>query len=272
MKLRILFTAIALAALSAAAPAVSASAAVRATHPRAGADHQYPAALSPGGSPLTSTVWSGWLDDAHKNVQLYSVTSTFRVPRTTCPVKHAIAYLWVGLDGATDDTVEQDGIAAYCIRSGGHSPEYYDWYEMFPKDPVAKHLVHTGDTIVATVSYDPRNHKYRLKVVDKTHPGADFSVSKLCNRGTTCHRSTAEIIAEDPGGGVVNGHFLADFHRVGFSHVRVVSRNGKVGSLRSNKDWTAFEIIMKYKGKVMAVPSARRSGDTAFSIAFKNKG
>jgi Peptidase A4 family len=273
MKLRIVFTAIALATLSAVAPAVSASAAVRATHPRAGADDHYPAQLSsPAGRTLTSTVWAGWLDVAHKNVQIYSVTSTFRVPRTTCPVKHAIAYLWVGLDGATDNTVEQDGVAAYCGRSGGHSAEYYDWYEMFPKDPVPKHFVHTGDTIVATVSYDPRNHKYRLKVVDKTHHGADFSVTKLCNRGTTCHRSTAEVIAEDPGGGAANGHFLANFHRVGFNHVRVTSRNGTVGHLRTNKVWTAFEIIMKYKGIVMAKPSNRHSGDTAFSVVFKDRG
>jgi hypothetical protein len=269
MKLRILFITITLAALFGAVPAAAAAGSARPAH-SAAADQ--PAAIPTPAGGLTSSVWGGWIDLAHKNVQLYSVTATFKVPRTTCPVKHALTYLWVGLDGWGEKTVEQDGVAAYCGKDGGRAPEYYDWYEMFPKKPVPKHFVHTGDTIVATVSYDSRNHKYLLKVTDKNHPGADISVAKSCNRGTSCLRKTAEVVAEDPGGGPKNHHYLADFRRVAFSKVRVTSRDGSVGHLGSTKLWTADKITMAYKGRVMAVASRRRSGNTAFSVGWKGRG
>jgi hypothetical protein len=84
--------------------------------------------------------------------------------------------------------------------------------------------------------------------------------------------SVTAVVAEDPGGGPEHGHYLANFHRVAFSRVRVTSRNGTVGHLHSNKLWGAYKITMTYKGIVMAAASGRLSRDTAFAVAFHSRG
>jgi Peptidase A4 family len=255
-----LFFAIALASLSAAVPVASASAAVW-------------SAVRPAAGSLTSNVWAGWMDRANANVQIYDVAARFTVPRVTCTHRGSDAYFWVGLDGWGNATVEQTGVAAVCEHtSSGNKPVYVDWYEMYPKRGVVVHPVARGDTIIASVSYDSRNGQYYLQISDRTRPGASFSTHKSCPRGHTCRKAMAEVIAEDPGGGVKKGVYLANFGTVHFSEAEVISRNGTVGSLEGNNLWSANKITMKYKSTLMAQPSGRSDHYTAFSVTFKNKG
>jgi hypothetical protein len=282
MKLRPPLIAIALAALSIGVPAVSAAAASHpASHPAghpaqpgAGAGAPRMPSSTPLVTGLTSPNWAGWMDLGIKTAQLYKVTAQFQVPAATCPVADATAYFWVGLDGWTDKTVEQAGVAAYCNQKSGsgYKAEYFDWYEMYPNKPVAKFFVHPGDTIVATVSYDAATAKYNLQIADKSAASSSFKVAKACPSGSTCDKSSAEVITEDPGGGPASGQYLANFKTVTFSHVQVTSRNGTVGGLGANSRWSANKIVMEYQSKVMARPSARNATNTGFSVAFKSKG
>jgi hypothetical protein len=274
MKLRFTLVVIALAALFTGMPAASASGSL----PPAGATgvpDSPPAVISPPlVTTLTSPNWSGWMDLAATSAQLYKVTAQFAVPTTSCPAAKAASYFWVGLDGWTDQTVEQAGVGAYCIiHSGsGYKPEYFDWYEMYPNKPVQKFTVDPGDIIVATVSYDAATSKYTLQVADKTRAAADFKLTKPCPSGSTCDKASAEIISEDPGGGPASGQLLANFHKVTFSHVLVRSASGKVGALGSNSQWTADKIVMEYQSKIMANTSPRNATLNGFTVTFVSKG
>jgi hypothetical protein len=274
MKLRLPLVLITLAALSVGLPAASASAAVRRAGPGGVADSPPTAPSAPLVTSFTSPNWAGWMDLAAKDVQLSKVTARFEVPTTTCPVAKAASYFWVGLDGWTDQTVEQAGVGAYCIVHSGstYKPEYFDWYEMYPNKPIEEFAVEPGDAIVATVSYDAATAKYSLQVTDKSRSGASFRVSRACPSGSTCDRASAEVITEDPGGGPANAQYLADFHTVAFSHAQVTSGNGTVGGLGTNSQWTGDRVVMEYQSKEMAKPSPRNSTFNGFSVTFKNKG
>jgi hypothetical protein len=274
MKLRLPFIVVTVAALTVVLPAVSASGAVRPARPGGLGDAPPGATSARAVTSFTSPIWAGWMDLATKDAQLNKVTARFVVPTTSCPVAKAASYFWAGLDGWSDQTIEQAGVGAYCIIHSGSSykPKYFDWYEMYPNKPVEKFAVDPGDTIVVTVSYDAATSKYALQVADKSRSGASFKVSRPCPSGSTCERNSAEVITEDPGGGPASAQYLANFHTVTFGHVQVTSSNGTVGGLGSNSQWTGDKVVMEYLSKLMANPSPRNATFTGFSVAFKSKG
>ena len=55
-----------------------------------------------------------------------------------------------------------------------------------------------GDRIVASVTF--ASGHYTLEVVDESSPFNDFTTTQTCATGLTCNNSTAEWIAESPGG------------------------------------------------------------------------
>jgi hypothetical protein len=60
------------------------------------------------------------------------VSASWVQPSVTCKPSATYSAFWVGLDGATDKTVEQTGTEADCAEG---SPRYYGWYEMYPAFP-----------------------------------------------------------------------------------------------------------------------------------------
>ena len=104
---------------------------------------------------------------------------------------------WVGLDGFNNGTVEQDGTMAFCFEG---TPSYYTWWEMFPTNSIqiAGSSVKPGDTIAASVKFAA--NKYNLTVADSTHTANSFTRSEACGAGLTCKRTSAEWVAETPGG------------------------------------------------------------------------
>lgn len=67
------------------------------------------------------------------------------MPALTCTAEDRVTSEWVGLDGATDTTVEQDGTASQCFEG---TALYYSWYEMYPAGTVEVGMsVAAGDTI-----------------------------------------------------------------------------------------------------------------------------
>ncbi len=139
----------------------------------------------------TSTNWSGYAALGSKKYK--TVTTTFVQPKVTCPASEAIAAFWVGLDGATDETVEQDGTLAYC---NGKTPEYAAWWEMYPTNAVQPTFaVSPGDTIRSSVTF--ASGKYTLSVKDETTKASSTEVEK-CGHGLKCLRASAEWIIERP--------------------------------------------------------------------------
>src|SRR3954463_12580361 len=199
----------ALVALSLVAALASGASATPPAHGaiRPGPDMVVPGGLSVG--PLTSVEsnnWAGYVDRAH----VYSlVRSTWRQPKVRCGAGDSIAAFWVGLDGYSSPTVEQDGTLAYCHNG---LPTYYTWWEMYPHNSVQ--LMHAsvrpGDKVTSSVVR--KGTRYTLKVVDHTHPGNSFERFTYC---AVCKNSSAEWIAErgsDQGG---LGPF-AHFNRMSF--------------------------------------------------------
>jgi hypothetical protein len=224
---------------------------------------------TPAYASKTSSVWGGWADLAHSGDKFYQSRVQFNVPDSDCPTPDAQAAVWVGLDGATDSTVEQAGVAAVCVNS---KISYYDWYDMAPNGSVKEHSVSPGQTIVAYANYNPRKKRYYLDVDDESDSADSFnSPPQACPSGFTCENSSAEVVVEDPGG-PAGGGFLADFNKVNFSNAQMVSASGLVGALQSNSQWSIEKITMRYKSYPMVNVGARSAGSTAFVDTWAGPG
>jgi hypothetical protein len=197
----------------------------------------------------TSTNWSGYAIDGSGATQ---VTATWTEPTVTCAAgENSWSSPWVGIDGDTDNTVEQTGTDSDC--SGGH-PSYYAWYEMYPKSMVAlKMTVKPGNTFTGSVTYNAGT--FTLTLTDNT-TGVTDSERLSSNKA---QRTSVEWIEEGPSNGL-----LSDFGSVPFSAASATI-NGKTGGLSSFP--TAQSITMESNtGTVRAQPSAV-SGN-AFSVAW----
>jgi hypothetical protein len=145
------------------------------------------------GLPTVSLNWSGYAVTGKKPYNY--VSSEFVVPTVTCNgTKDVYTSDWVGLDGFDDETVEQDGIAAFCKGPTYETPAYYAWIEMFPAATVKTFNVLPGDVVSASVNY--ANSKFALTITDVSS-GLTKTVSSACS---SCERASAEWIIERPAG------------------------------------------------------------------------
>jgi Peptidase A4 family len=291
--MRKLFTVAVLAAGMIAAPAAASASSSLAPPPAGvavGGPLQYaPAIKAPvmGGIPRNlekvnngtylSGNWSGYMDLPNSGKSFSSVSATFTIPKfsTTesneCRASGAVdsygqsdSSYWVGIDGFNTSTVEQTGVDQYCTAGG---TGLYAWYEMYPLSPVAFTGVRPGDQIYVSVTYSSGTHKYALYLKDKTN-GGFISTSQSCPSGSKCVNTSAEVIAEAPGGGAPS-LYLANFGNVSFSGA-VVKGSGVTGNLHTSSAWKGSnEIIMGYPSfQHMATPSGLNSTGTSFSAAF----
>jgi len=230
----------------------------------------------PRAATVDSQNWSGYAAVANPNVALRYVTSTFKVPSVNCAevaigsAGQTYAAEWVGLDGFNDSTVEQTGVDSYCDSTSGPATNQA-WYEMYPLDPVVFTGVSAGDTIWVSVYFNSSTNEYQLFLDDET-TGSTMETDQPCPSGSTCDRTSAEVISEDPGGAVAGGINLADFGTVNYSTSDVTSRDGTHGTLATNGLWTSTEIIMQDpSGNTMTTPSALTDDGADFSITW-NRG
>jgi hypothetical protein len=134
--------------------------------------------------------WSGYAATGAAG-SFTRVSGSWTVSRLgRCSGEHQTSTEWVGFDGFSNGTVEQAGTISMCFEGRA---VYYDWYEMFPTDPVTiiEHQVRPGDKISASVTRS--RAAYRLVVVDATHRADSFSVGTRCR---TCLNDSAEWINE----------------------------------------------------------------------------
>jgi Peptidase A4 family len=200
---------------------------------------------------VQSTNWSGYADTS---TTFSTVTGGWTEPSVSCTSRTTYAAFWVGIDGFTSGSVEQDGTLAEC--SGG-SAFYFSWWEMYPTNAiqVVGSSVQPGDNISASVAR--AGTSYTLKLTDSNHSANSFTTTQSCSN---CANSSAEWIAEAPSssGGVLP---LADFHSWTLSGATV--NTGVISSFPDD------EITMvDNAGRVKAQPGPLTGGKT-FSVTWE---
>jgi hypothetical protein len=198
----------------------------------------------------TSTNWSGY---AVTGGRYTSVSSSWTVPQVSCSGT-AYSSFWVGLDGDTSNTVEQTGTDSDC---SGSTPQYYAWYEMYPKFPVNySNTVRPGDHMSASVTTNGSG-SFTLTISDSTQGWTKTTTARLKRASL----ASAEVIAEAPSssGGVLP---LANFGTVGFSGAKAN------GALLTGSTPHIDAITMKSGSTVKAQPSSISNG--SFAVAWKH--
>ena len=190
------------ALLVAIAPALAPAAASASTHSnralaiRPGGPAQH--VITPGTAVLSarsglrnevsSTNWSGY---AAASGTYTSVSASWVQPTGTCTSATRYSSFWVGLDGYSSSSVEQDGTDTDCVNG---QPQYYGWYETYPNPSYSfGSTVKPGDTMNASVVYEGSN-QFKLTLADATR-GWSVSTTQTVSGAA---RSSAEVIIEAP--------------------------------------------------------------------------
>lgn len=208
---------------------------------------------------VQSTNWSGYADDHTKGNTYTSVTANWTEPSGSCTSTNTFAVFWVGIDGFSSGSVEQDGTLIEC--SGG-SAFYFTWWEMFPTNSiqVVGQTVRPGDSISASVVRSGTS--YTLKVTDSTTSGNSFTTTQTCSN---CANSSAEWIAEAPSNsrGILP---LTNFHSWTASSATV--KSGSTSGVIST--FADDELTMvDSSGLVKAQPGALNSSGNGFTVTWE---
>jgi Peptidase A4 family len=225
-------------------------------------------APAPGGaaasSKTSSTNWAGYADVSTTNGTFTKVSGSWTVPKLTCTKEDRITSDWVGLDGFSSATVEQDGTASQCFEG---TPVYYSWYEMYPAGTIEVGAsVAAGDKISAAVTRS--GSSYTLKLTDSTHSANSFSKTASCPT-STCLDTSAEWIAERPAFASTGIVPEAQFSAVKFSSASQTA-GGRTSTISgfsgSNYDITCLDSTDTYD----IVATSGLTGGNAFTSTWKN--
>jgi hypothetical protein len=205
---------------------------------------------------VESSNWSGYADTGSG---FSRVAASWTEPSASCSSGTSLAAFWVGIDGYSSDSVEQDGTLIECE---GGTPVYFTWWEMYPSNDVqvVGDTLQPGDKISALVVRT--GDSYKLTVKDATHPANSFSTTQSCS---DCANSSAEWIAEAPSSssGVEP---LSHFSKLTMAGA-AVSTTSKSGVISS---FTDDEITMvDSSGNVEAQPGPLSSNGKAFSVTWE---
>jgi hypothetical protein len=209
-------------------------------------------------SQAQSSNWSGYADTGSG---FSAVAGKWSEPGASCSRTTTYAAFWVGIDGYTSDSVEQDGTFIECYERTAYQ---YSWWEMYPTNDIqiVGESVVAGDSISASVVRS--GDSYKLSVTDSTHSANSFTTTQSCS---DCANSSAEWIAEAPcctsSGGILP---LADFGTWS-DNSSTVTEGSTSGVISS---FTDDEITMvDGSGLVEAQPSSLNSSGNAFSVTWE---
>jgi len=212
--------------------------------------------------------WAGYAVSAGTG-SVSDVKGSWKVPRlSSSSSSTSYAAFWVGIDGFSDNTVEQTGVLAEYYRGQTY---YYTWYEFYPNAPVYTSLsVKAGDTVYAEVSY--ASGLFTVTLTDET-TGATFTTSQS---DSSAQRSSAEWITEAPSSGyqvlplanfgtALYGYDNTNVASTGYATVNGVTN--PIGSFGSAV-WTLTMVTQRLT--VKAAPSTLTSDRTSFTVAWKH--
>ncbi len=208
---------------------------------------------------VTSTNWSGYADTGSA---FSAVSASWTEPTPSCSGSRttSLAAFWVGIDGYSSSSVEQDGTLIECYRGSAYQ---YTWWEMYPTNAiqVVGSSLAAGDAITASVTRSGTS--YTLKVTDSTHSANSFTTTQTCS-ASSCVDSSAEWIAEAPSGS--SGVYpLAKFSTWNDAN-STVTEGSTAGVISS---FTDDEITMiTSSGATEAQPSALNGAGNGFSVTW----
>ena len=202
---------------------------------------------------VQSTNWSGYADTGST---FSTVTANWTEPTPSCTGgTTSLAAFWVGIDGYSSSSVEQDGTLIECYLGTAYQ---YTWWEMYPSNAiqVVGSSLAAGDSITASVVRSGTS--YTLNVTDSTHNADSFSTTQTCS---SCANSSAEWIAEAPSGS--SGVYpLARFS--------TWTASGATSNSEAISSFTDDEITMiDSAGQVEAQPGALNSSGNGFSVTWE---
>jgi Peptidase A4 family len=226
-------------------------------------------AIGTGLKKVGSTNWSGYADTGSG---FSSVVGSWKQPTVkgcSATGKETVEVFWVGLDGFSDGTVEQDGTGVACGKGIG-AEVYFSWWEMFPSNSiqVVSEAVKPGDKITSSVTRS--GTKYTLKLSDSKHSSAGFTEHETCS-ASTCDNASAEWIAERAAFESSTGKITLS-PLPNFGTWTVSSASAKAGSKSGSiSKFTDDQITMfnKQGGHVMAQPGALNSSGNSFKDVWK---
>jgi Peptidase A4 family len=222
------------------------------------ADHRVsrPSLRVKGLSQVQSTNWSGYADTGSG---FSTVTGSWTEPGVSCTSTTSLAAFWVGIDGYSSSSVEQDGTLIECYRGAAY---YYTWWEMYPTNAiqVVGSTLHAGDSITASVVRSGTS--YTLKVTDSSRSADSFSTTQTCSG---CANSSAEWIAEAPSGS--SGVYpLSDFRS--WTELGATVKAGSTSGVISS--FTDDELTMiNSSGATKALPGALNSSGNGFGVTWE---
>jgi len=224
----------------------------------------HPRALKSTTGSLGSYNWSGYADAATNSLPAFrAVSGSWVVPSVSCTPEDRITSQWVGLDGLTSQTVEQDGTIGWCFED---VPTYFTWYEMYPGDSVEVGTsLQPGDSIAASVTRVSSTN-YSLVVTDSTHPSASFSQTASCS--VQCVDSSAEWISERPSFdiGIVP---QAKYGKWNLTNAQATFR-GTPGSITNDPSNYRITMIDATQSYPLDLTSPLGGGGTSFSTKWLN--
>ena len=199
---------IALAALTGAAPAATATA--------------NPITVPPGVSAANYTnSWGGYSVTAPKGRKIAVIAATWTIPSKAFPSRSLgptpyNATEWAGLDGLTKGQggPEQCGVWEQA-KSKSATPVYELFWEMYPSGPQFTWngseivQVHPGNIVTAWITYSNETgffgyHEFQFEIsvaANSKSPGYDYTAFSAKTNSPS--RTTAEVITEIPGNGGV---------------------------------------------------------------------
>jgi hypothetical protein len=208
-------------------------------------------------SNVTSTNWAGYADTGSS---FSKVSSSWTEPSPSCTSgAEQLAAFWVGIDGYSSSSVEQDGTIIECY--GGKAYQY-SWWEMYPTNAiqVVGSSVAAGDSITSVVTRSGTS--YTLTVTDSTHSANSFTKTETCSN---CANSSAEWIAEAPSSGS-SIYPLAHFSTWTASSDSV-TEGTTAGTISS---FTDDELTMiDNSKKVKAQPGSLNGSGNSFSVTWE---
>ena len=221
------------------------------------------------GSRGQSPNWAGY--DVTTGGPFTSAAADWTQPRVRPSSDYTDAAFWVGLDGDTQDpvqdppqTVEQIGTEGFTLA--GHV--FYDaWYELYPAPArfisAKKLAVHAGDHLSGAVVWTPAGARvagFTLTLVNHTTGKTFTTFVAAGSLPLVAARSSAEAVAEAPS---LADSSILQLARFGLATFRDCAFDGQPISAF---DWARIGMVSADTGKVVAATSALGSDGATFSV------
>ncbi len=223
--------------------------------------------------PVNTTAsynWSGYVDTDATTGYFKSISGDWITPSVTasCTNEDTVASQWIGLDGWSNTTVEQEGVIDWCFED--HAT-YFTWYEMYPAGSVeVGTALQPGDKIATsiTTSVTGTLKSYKMVLTDSTHTANSFTKTLTCATAT-CKDTSAEWIDERPYFNTSGFAPLADSGSWVVTGATVKGGTVSGTTINAFHD-SAIQMIDSTGSYPLATMSGLAPGDRGFTVKWEN--